>query len=88
MGEGGLKTGLPAQLPQPQLQPCLSVQILLPPQAQADSEYPAPSNPGQLGPRDFGRAPPGTMALGCVGGPGVVWMIAVWELGESGFGGS
>lgn len=57
MGEGGLKTGLPTQLQQPQLQPCLSVQNLLPPQAQADGEYPAPSNPGQLGPRDFGRTP-------------------------------
>lgn len=47
MGEG-LETGLLTQLQQPHLQPCLSVQNLLPPQAQADSEYPAPSSPGQL----------------------------------------
>lgn len=81
----------PDTAPVATFQPCLSVQNLLPPQAQADSEYPAPAL-ASLRERGLQRGSKtlGTMALWCTEahlGLGRVWLMAVRDLREIGMGG-
>lgn len=89
--EGRLKTGLPKPLQVPHLQPaCLSVENLLPLQAQANREYPTLTSIdswlGQPGGKGFSKRPQEPWRVWQGTGRNQSRERGVWDLGEMRFG--